>query len=620
MLKRKLGFWSVFCIAAGAMISSGLFVLPGIAFAQAGPAVVLSYALAAILMVPAMLSQAELATAMPRSGGSYFFIERSMGALPGVLAGMANWFFVALKSAFALVGIGAFASLLVPDASPTTMRVVAVACCVLFTVLNLLSVKGVGRAQIGMVVGLLGLLAWFTLAGLPQVRHDQFAGFLDHGIGAVLATTGIVFVSYGGLTAVASVAEEIHRPARNLPAGMFAASIIVSLLYVGAVFVTVGTADPEVLRGSLTPLSDAARNFLGPVGVAALAIAAVLAFVTTANGGILAASRSPMAMSRDGLLPPALGRISRRFGTPWAAILLTSAFMITVIIALDVPTLVKAASTMMLMLFILVNLSVLIMRRSGIQNYRPLFRAPLFPWLQIGGIAVYLFVIVEMGAVPLLLTAVFALLGVLWYILYVRPHIERESALVFMVKNIASGDIERSGLEEELKAIALERDEVIHDRFDRLIAHCAILDLEGEVSADELFRHAAEALSPRVGVAPDALHTLFLRREAQSSTVVQEGLAIPHIIIPGEHVFDVLLLRCRAGARFPAHEQPVHAVFILVGTVDERNYHLRALMAFAHVVQEHQFFRRWCDAGSPEHLRDIFLLSPRTRDLPPDRT
>ena len=95
-LKRKLGFWGVFCIAAGAMISSGLFVLPGLAFAEAGPAMVLSYAFAGILVIPAMMSQAELVTAMPRSGGSYFYITRSMGMLLGTLAGLSDWFAIAL--------------------------------------------------------------------------------------------------------------------------------------------------------------------------------------------------------------------------------------------------------------------------------------------------------------------------------------------------------------------------------------------------------------------------------------------------------------------------------------------------------------------------------------------
>ena len=111
-LKKELGLLDVFCIASGAMLSSGLFVLPGLAFAKTGPAVIVAYLLAAILVVPAMFSKAELATAMPKSGGTYFFIERSLGGYAGALGGIASWFSLSFKSACALIGIGAFAALL----------------------------------------------------------------------------------------------------------------------------------------------------------------------------------------------------------------------------------------------------------------------------------------------------------------------------------------------------------------------------------------------------------------------------------------------------------------------------------------------------------------------------
>jgi amino acid transporter/mannitol/fructose-specific phosphotransferase system IIA component (Ntr-type) len=612
-LGRKLGFWQVFCIASGAMISSGLFVLPGIAFEDAGPAVVLSYAFAGVLVIPAMLSQAELVTAMPRSGGSYFFIERSMGALPGTLAGLANWISIALKAAFALIGIGAFARLIRPDVGTGTIKLIAVGACVVFTVLNVLSVKGVGWLQIAMVAFLLGILGVFIFVGFPAARHVHFSGFMHKGFLKVLATAGTVFVSYGGLTKVASVAEEVRRPGRNLPAGMFAAVIVVSFLYVAAVFVTVGVVDAGELRGNLTPLTVAAGQFMGKGGLVLLAAAAMLAFITTANSGILTASRTPMAMSRDGLLPKGLRTVSRRFGTPCVSIVLTSAFMIVVISLLEISTLVKAASAMMLALFVLVNVAVLVMRRSGIQNYRPLYRAPYYPYLQIAGIAIYLFLIADMGRGPLLVTAVFALAGAIWYVVYVRARIVRESAFVYMVKGIVSSDMRRSELEEELKAIALERDDIAQDRFDKLIAKCEILDLPGSPPAEELFRRAAAALAPRLAMDEQKLLQLFLQREAQSSTVIQPGLAIPHVIVDGRKLFDVLLVRCRDGAIFPKQSEPVRVVFMLVGTRDERNYHLRALMAIAHVVGEPAFVERWLAAPEAEHLRDIVLLSGRQR-------
>ncbi len=113
-LIRKLGGLDIFCIAAGAMISSGLFILPGIAFAKIGPAIIFAYILAGIAVLPAMFAKAELATAMPKAGGSYFFIERSMGGWAGTMGGIASWFSLSLKSAFALVGIGAFVTLINP--------------------------------------------------------------------------------------------------------------------------------------------------------------------------------------------------------------------------------------------------------------------------------------------------------------------------------------------------------------------------------------------------------------------------------------------------------------------------------------------------------------------------
>jgi amino acid transporter/mannitol/fructose-specific phosphotransferase system IIA component (Ntr-type) len=628
-LKRKLGFWEVFCIAAGAMISSGLFVLPGQAFKVSGPAIVLGYALAALMVIPALLSKAELATAMPRSGGSYFFIERSMGAFPGTLAGLAAWLSLALKSAFAMIGIGAFTRLLWPGAALSegqwewVIKGVAVAGCLFFTLLNVLSVKLAGRVQIILVAALLAALGVFVLAGAGGVRqHPNFDHFMAAGWGNVLATAGLVFVSFGGLTKVASVAEEVRHPGRNIPGAMFLACVVVSLFYVAAVFVVVGVQDAADLArgpyGSLTPLSEAAGAFLGRFGVVLLSAAGILAFVTTGNSGILSASRSPMAMARDGLLPPVLQRVSRRFGTPYVSVLLTSGFMIAMIVLLKIGDLVKVASTMMLILFLLVNVAVLIMRGSRLQNYRPLYRCPLFPWLQVAGIAVYAALIVLLSAelaspVPLIATGAFVMGALAWYGFYARPRTDRESALVYMVRRALAREMQRGQLEEELREIALERDEVVHDRFDRLVQECEILDLPGRTDVAELFDKAADLLAKRLDVGKAALLEKFQAREQQSTTVIQPGLAIPHVVVDGRGLFAILLVRCREGIAFAGEQQPVHTAFILVGSQDERNYHLRALMAIAHIVQEKDFERRWLAAPKAEHLRDILLLSDRER-------
>ncbi|MCK5862090.1 MAG: amino acid permease [Candidatus Hydrogenedentes bacterium] len=595
------------------MVSSGLFILPGLAYAIAGPAMILSYVLASLLMVPVMLSKVELATAMPKSGGSYFYIGRSMGPLIGTIAGLANWMSIALKSAFAMIGIGAIATVISPALGESGVKAFALGACAVFTVLNLTSTKYVGRLQVFLVIALLGILVLYMGKGVQFIEGTRYIPFADHGWHAVLAATGMVFISFGGLTKVVDVSEEIHNPTRNIPLGMVSAFLIVSALYVIVLFVTVGVVSGEMLAGSLVPISLGADAVMGHVGALLVDAAALFAFATTANAGILSAARSPMAMSRDGLLPKMLSRSSKRFGTPYIAIGFTAVFLVTVITLLSIEDLVKTASTMMLLIFMLDNISVIIMRQSGLQNYRPTFKAPLYPWLQIGALIIYVFIIIEMGPLPMMLTGGFALASAAWYFIYVGKRIQYESAFVHMVKRIVAKRVDRSGLEDELRQITLERDQVVYDRFDLLVSKCTILDVEGPITAKHMFRTAAEALSPRLEMKEDCIYQLLLDREKESSTVIRPGLAIPHIIVEGKGIFDLLLVRCKEGVVFSELNPLVTTMFILIGSLDERNFHLRTLMTVAHIVQEPGFQERWQQAPDADSLRDIILLSSRIR-------
>jgi APA family basic amino acid/polyamine antiporter len=561
-----------------------------------------------------MLAQAELASAMPKSGGSYFFIERSLGPLVGTFAGLANWLSITLKASFALIGIGALAALLVPGAGQWTVKLVAVAACLCFATVNLVSVKSTGRLQAVLVLGLLALLALYIVAGATQIEEPRYYPFAPSGFLSMVAVAGMVFVSFGGLTKVVDISGEVRRPHVTLPLGMFTAFGTVIALYVLVVFITVGTVAPSRLSGSLTPLVHGAEAALGQAGVVLVSVAALLAFATTANAGILSASRSPMAMGRDGLLPAMLSQTSRRWNTPHVSIALTACLVLLAVVFLSVEDLVKTASTMMILLFVFVNLAVIIMRRSGFQSYRPSFRAPFCPWLQLAAIAIYGLLIVDMGRVPLAVTGGFALAACGWYLVYVRHRIDRESAFVFLVKSIVSKDIERTGLEEELRQLSLERDGRTLDRFDHLVKACPILDIDGPVSARELFRRVAQVLAPRVEAGAETLYELLLARERQSTTIVRPGLSIPHIIVEGTGIFEIVLVRARTGVEFSELHPPVKTAFVLAGSLDERNYHLRALMTIAHLVQEPEFETRWLQARNPEALRDVVLLSSRTRE------
>ena len=307
-LKRELNLFDVFCIASGAMISSGLFILPGLAYAKAGPAVIVCYFLAGLLSLPGMLSIAEMTTAMPKAGGDCFTVIRSMGPAVGTAAGLLSWFSLAMKSAFALVGMSVFTVLLID----IDIHIIAVFFCLVFLGTNLIGIKEAGRAQIVLVLGLFALMILYIVLGMPQVKVSSLEPFATKGLVGILFTTGFVFVSYTGLLTIASIAEEIKNPTRNIPLGMLISLLVVSVFYSFMILVTTGVLDPNVLQNSLTPISDGAAVFMGQWGRIALAVAAVLAFLSTANAGIMTAARSLVPLSTDGLLPPALGKINER--------------------------------------------------------------------------------------------------------------------------------------------------------------------------------------------------------------------------------------------------------------------------------------------------------------------
>ena len=611
-LKREISLLGVFCIASGAMISSGLFILPGIASAKVGPALFLSYILASLFALPTVLSMSELATAMPKAGGDYFFITRSMGSAAGTIGGLSTWFSLSLKSAFALIGMGAYAAFL-PFLAGIPIKFIAITFCIIFMLINLRGVKHAGRFQVGLVVGLIMLLLLYIIKGFGQIHVSRYIPFTPYGAASVFSTAGFIFISYGGITKIASMAEEVENPSKNIPLGMILSLIIVGIIYGLVVFVTTGLLSSEILHNSLTPISDGADISMPGWGKILMAIGAILAFVSTANAGIMSASRYPMAMSRDKLMPGALSNIHARFKTPYISILITGLFMVSVILFLNLELLVEAASIFLILIFIMINIALIIMRESKIQNYQPTFKCPLYPWMQILGIIGGLFLLFEMGKIPLLIAGAFILCSFLWYFFYGRLKTKRDFALIHIVERITNKEIAGDSLRLELKEIIRERDEIYEDRFDKLIKEAIILDIDKNVSMEEFFKAVSNELASQLNEDADYFYNLLMERERESSTVIHKGLAIPHIISKGKKEFKIILARCKKGIKFEDAKQPVKMIFVLAGSKDERNFHLRALSAIAQIVQEKNFEKLWMQAKDIEGLRDAVLLAERRR-------
>ncbi|MDC7232357.1 MAG: amino acid permease [Spirochaetales bacterium] len=485
--------------------------------------------------------------------------------------------------------------------------------------LNLMSVKESGRFQFILVMGLLLILLVFSILGIPQVKLENFKDFGTVKAEKLILVTGMIFISFGGLTKVASIAEEVKDPKKSITAGMFGAYAVVSILYLLSIFVTLGALDKQTMGSTLTPLSTAAAVFLGRPGFIILSLSAMMAFITTANAGLMAASRSPLAMSRDKLLPPFIGRVSKKYQTPVLSILLTSTFMICCILFLEIEDLVKMASTMMLLLFIMVNFSVILMRQSKIVSYRPSFKSPLYPYLQIAGIITYIGLILQMGRLPLILTGAFFALSVLWYFIYVKSKDSQKSAFIHMLERLTNKEIvdDEARLESELLNILRERDQIKEDRFDTIISRSPILDMDKTVNREEFFHEVALIIARRWDIEVEKVEEKLQLREEQASTLIYPGVAvphaIPHIVIEGSHSFDIVLVRNKYGIIWNEEGDVVYTAFCLVGTKDERNFHLKALMSIAQILQDPDFHPLWNKARTTEELRSVILLTNRRR-------
>jgi len=607
-LKRNLNLLDIFCLASGAMISSGIFVLPGLAYNQAGPLVFVSYFLAGILALIGTLSVIELSTAMPKAGGDYFFITRSLGPLVGTISAFLSWTVLCLKSAFAIFGIAEI--LYLTFGLPIFLS--SFFLCCFFIGLNIYGVKESVKFEVILVLGLLAIMFFLILSGANRLSSNNFIPPFPQGVNTVLITAGFVFISFGGLLNIASISGEVKSPAKNIPRGMILSVIAVTLMYAAILIVTVGILPGDKLSKSLTPVADVGRVLFGQAGYLIISIGALLAFVTTANAGILSASRYPLALSNDRLLPGIISKLTKRKKSPIVSVFITGIF-IYIYLLLDLTTLVKLGSIVILTLYILTNISVIMLREGRVRNYKPVFKVPFYPWTNLAGIILFVLLIVDMGLVAVEISISLVIMATVIYFVYGRKRHNIEYALLHLIERLINKRITDNNLEEELKQIIIHRDELKIDRFHNLVEKSSIIDIKERMEQDNFFEQLSEEISSEIGLKREEIVKLLKKREEEGSTAINPFVAIPHIIIPGQNKFKLVAVRCKEGINFIGNNNNVKAVFVLFGTKDERAFHLKALSAIAQIVQDRYFEKGWLAAKNEQQIKDILLLSERKR-------
>jgi amino acid transporter/nucleotide-binding universal stress UspA family protein len=455
-LAKDLTLTSAMTIGIGTMIGAGIFVLPGAAVEIAGPLSAGAFVLGGFIAIFTALSASELGTAMPKAGGAYFYINRSLGPMFGSIAGWGNWIGLTFASAFYMFGFGEYviafkplfieifssaplgdlfiAALNVPGTlvAPLPLsaaKIIALLGAVFFVSVNYFGAKETGKLQNIIVFILLGILTVFTLFGIFNADLETLRPIAPQGYTPLLPLTGLIFVSYLGFVQITSVAEEIQDPGRNLPIAIVGSVVIVTVIYALVLLAVLAAVPNSLVAGNDTAVVDVAQLLMGPIGALALLFGGLLATASSANASILASSRINFAMGRDKIVSPQLNEVHERFGTPYKSIALTGALIVVFILAGNLELLATAGSVLHLVVYGLLNIGLIVMREADPEVYDPDFTVPFYPFTPIIGAILSFALIVFIEPYVVALCGVFVALAVVWYLLYARSRTTAEGVL-----------------------------------------------------------------------------------------------------------------------------------------------------------------------------------------------
>lgn len=520
-----------------------------------------------------------------------------------------------MKTSFALVGIGAYAVLFMD----VPVKLTAIIFGLVFMIMNILRVKKASGVQQIFVFLLIVILVFFLAEGFREIFFspgkseylNNYAPLLPHGFEGLISTTGLVFVSYLGLTQIASMSEEIRNPERNIPLGMILSLIITAIIYVLGVFIMVGVIPPEQLWNDLSPVSSASKRVFSLVspgtGTFLVVSAAVIAFASTGNAGLMTASRFPLAMSRDRLFPGIFSRITR-FNTPAVSVVFTTVLLIIIILCLSESDIARLASSFQLMIFMLLNASVIVMRNSRIEAYDPGYHSPLYPWMQIFGIISYFFLIIYLGWGSGLFIIIITVFAVAWYWYYARKSTKRGGAIFHWFALL--GRSEDKALENELLHILKEKGLREGDPFGEMIVHSGITDLgKKRIAFRSLLTDVTKKLSRDTGIIDKG----DLKKKFLAVTGIDPALTIPRISILYANIDKIEspvlhIVISERGVKKPVIKgekisgDNIRVFFFMLSSSDKPKQQLRLLSRLMDIVERDNFVE---DISGIKNLREI---------------
>ena len=418
--EAELGLLDATMIGMGAMIGAGIFVLTGLAAEISGPAAILVFVLNGVVTAFTGLSYAELASAIPKSGGGYAFVREIFDDFGSFIMGWMLWFAYMIAGALYALGfapnflellhvygvvappdqVGAVVLPLVEVGVPARFILAFVAVAGLVA-LNAASTAASGSAETVFTIIKVSILVVFVAFGFlsaggggeTSFTFQNFDPLFAAGSGpfSILPAMGLTFIAFEGYDLITTVTEEVENPRENIPKAIFvslAATVVVYLLVVTVAIGTLGAT--ELAAAGEAGIAAAATSFM-PTGVpiiqnggALIVFGAVFSTITALNAVVIASSRVAFSMGRAGQLLPSIGQIHYRFGTPFVAVLLSAVVMLGSVF-LPTQSAGNMSSLFFLLSFIIVNVAVIRLRRERPNMNRP-YEIPYYPIPPILGI------------------------------------------------------------------------------------------------------------------------------------------------------------------------------------------------------------------------------------------
>lgn len=422
---RELGLLEATTLGVGAMIGAGIFILSGMAAGIAGPAAIFSYILCGLMTLFTALSYSELSSSIPLAGGGYTFVHQGLGGYIAFLSGWALIFGSVVACALYALGFAEhFSPLLdmVMKVSPP-IKFSAFAIALLLLLVNIKGTKESGKTQNFFTLAKIAMLIIFIALCIPHVKVGNLKPFAPFGFTGIISATALIYISFFGFELISSASEEIKNPKKTVPKAILLSLFIPMLIYVGVVLVSVGILDYQTLGTSAAPLVLIAGKVLGSYGLLFVLIAGLLATISALNATVLAAARQTYAMGRDGYLPGKIFRLHPKFKTPYTAVAAVGVVILFFTLSGEVKFAAHLANFCFLFALILVNLSVIMLRKKEPRLKRP-FKLPWHPVIPLLAIACNVLILAFMSHQTYLLGAGWLGLGSLVYLVYSKEQKE----------------------------------------------------------------------------------------------------------------------------------------------------------------------------------------------------